>query len=78
MKNSYLLYEGQSRLLKTVPSPKERRFLDTELVIEKIAQKKILEAFVRETGDKVPFFIDSNLPKIEQDAKGGGDEKSGT
>jgi hypothetical protein len=72
MKNSYLLYEGQSILLKTVPSPKERRFLDKEIVIEKIDNNKILEAFVRETGEKVPFFIDSNLFKIEQYAKGGG------
>jgi hypothetical protein len=71
MKNSYLLYEGQSILLKTVPSPKERRFLDKEIVIEKIDNNKILEAFVRETGEKVPFFIDSNLFKIEQYADGG-------
>ena len=71
MKNSYLLYEGQSILLKTVPSPKERRFLDKEIVIEKIDNNKILKAFVRETGEKVPFLIDSNLFKIEQYADGG-------
>ena len=72
MGNSYLLYEGQSILLKTVPSPKESRFLDKEIVIEKIDNNKILKAFVRETGEKVPFFIDSNLFKIEQYAEGGG------
>ena len=27
----------------------------------KIDNNKILKAFVRETGEKVPFFIDSNL-----------------
>jgi hypothetical protein len=77
MKNSYLLYEGQSILLKTVPSPKERRFLDKEIVIEKIDNNKIIKAFVRETGEKVPFFIDSNLFKIEQYGDGGMMAKGG-
>lgn len=77
MKNSYLIYEGQSILLKTVPSPKERRFLDKEIVIEKIDNNKIIKAFVRETGEKVPFFIDSNLFKIEQYGDGGMMAKGG-
>jgi hypothetical protein len=77
MKNSYLLYEGQSILLKTVPSPKESRFLDKEIVIEKIDNNKIIKAFVRETGEKVPFFIDTNLFKIEQYAHGGMMAKGG-
>ena len=77
MKNSYLLYEGQSILLKSVPSPKERRFLDKEIVVEKIDNNKIIKAFVKETGEKVPFFIDSNLFKIEQYADGGMMAKGG-
>jgi hypothetical protein len=41
----------------------------------KLDNNKILEAFVRETGEKVPFFIDSNLFKIEQYAGGGSVKK---
>lgn len=64
-------YKGQSILLHTVPSPKYNRFLDTEIVIEKIDNNKIVKSFVRETGEKVPFIIDDRFKK-EQYAKGGG------
>lgn len=63
-------YKGQSILLHTVPSPKYNRFLDTEIVIEKIDNNKIVKSFVRETGEKVPFIIDDAFKK-EQYAKGG-------
>jgi hypothetical protein len=65
-----LRYEGQSILLKSVPSPKEERFLDTEIVIEKIQNNKIVKSFVRNTGEQVPFVIDDQFKK-EEYAKGG-------
>jgi hypothetical protein len=69
-KGGFLRYEGQSILLKSVPSPKEERFLDTEIVIEKIQNNKIVKSFVRNTGEQVPFVIDDQFKK-EQYAKGG-------
>jgi len=70
-------YEGQSIYLNSVPSPKEDRFLETEIVIEKIEGNKIVKSFVRKTGEKVPFIIDSKF-KVEQYAKGGMMAKGGT
>jgi len=64
-KGGSLKYEGQSILLKTVPSPKEDRFLDTEIVIEKISNNKIVKSFVRKTGEQVPFIIDEKFKKEE-------------
>jgi hypothetical protein len=72
VRNSILLYEGQSLLLQSVPSPKEKRFLNKEIVVEKIYGNKIVESFLRETGEKVPFVIDPYEYKMEQYAKGGG------
>jgi hypothetical protein len=69
-------YEGQSIYLNSVPSPKEDRFLETEIVIEKIEGNKIVKSFVRKTGEKVPFIIDSKF-KVEQYAKGGMMAKGG-
>ena len=69
-------YEGQSIYLNSVPSPKEDRFLETEIVIEKIEGNKIVKSFVRKTGEKVPFIIDSKF-KVEQYADGGMMAKGG-
>ena len=67
----FLRYEGQSILLKSVPSPKYDRFLNTEIVIEKIHNNKIVKSFVKKTGEKVPFIIDDKYKK-EEYADGGG------
>jgi hypothetical protein len=53
-----LLYKGQSLYLKTVPSPKYDKFLNVEIVAEQIKGNNIVKAFVRKTGEIVPFTID--------------------
>ncbi len=62
---------GQSILLKSIPNPTYERFYNKEVVIEELKGNKITKAFVRSTGEKVPFVIDLNTFKVEQYAKGG-------
>jgi hypothetical protein len=63
-------FVGQHILLLSVPSPKEDRFYNKEVIIEEIKNNKITKSFVRKTGEKVPFVIDSKF-RIEQYANGG-------
>jgi hypothetical protein len=63
--------EGQSILLKSIPNPTYERFYNKEVVIEELKGNKITKAFVRSTGEKVPFVIDLNTFKVEKYADGG-------
>ena len=63
--------EGQSILLKSIPNPIYERFYNKEVVIEELNGNKITKAFVRNTGEKVPFVIDLNTFKVEKYASGG-------
>lgn len=62
-------YEGQSILLTNTSSPIRHRFIGKELVLEKKQPNGGFSAFVRNTGEKVPFDIFSD--DFEQYAKGG-------
>lgn len=79
--NQGRFYEGQSIIIKkiTTPSlikalPQWNNYADKELVIEEIEydtpHKKVTKAFVRKTGEKVPFNIYLN-GSVSQYANGG-------
>jgi hypothetical protein len=59
------IYEGKSILLLSVPSPKFEKYYNKEVVIEKIEGDKITKSFLRSTGEKVPFVIDSKFAFID-------------
>jgi hypothetical protein len=76
-------YEGQSIYIKPIvyseelkkALPNYNNYSNKELVIEKIKYDtpfKRAEAFVRETGEKVPFDIFLNNQNVKQYANGGG------
>ena len=63
------LYEGQSVILTNTKSPIRHSFIGKELVIEEKQPNGAYSAFVRSTGDKVPFDIYEE--DVEQYADGG-------
>ena len=64
-------YKGQSIILNSVTTPNEDRFLGKEIIIEKVEDDKIIKSFVRSTGEKVPFVIDSKKYSFTNYANGG-------
>jgi hypothetical protein len=82
-------YEGQSIKLKPIVHseelkkalPKYNDYADKELVIEEIEYDqpfKRAKAFVKATGEKVPFDIFLNNSNVKQFANGGGLKQKGT
>lgn len=64
IRSSVLLRCSESFLLKSIRNISQKRFFNVELIAVAILDNKIIEAYVKDTREKVPFVIDVYKYKV--------------